>query len=68
MKQQFSATEALTIARVMCALERQVSYAWDEGRRQDALSLAELVGRLQARIFGPLAASPLDSWYQEEAA
>jgi hypothetical protein len=68
MKPQFTATEAQTIARVMCALERQISIAFSEGRRDDALSLAELVGRLQARIFGPLAASPLDSWYQEEAA
>jgi hypothetical protein len=66
MTQQFTATEALTIARVLCAIEQQIHVAWRENRDRDALSLAELVGRLQVRIFG-YGGSPLDSWYKEAA-
>jgi hypothetical protein len=50
MNPQFTPSEAQTIARVMCALERQISIAFSEDRRDDALSLAELPLRPRGRV------------------
>jgi hypothetical protein len=71
MKQQFTASDALTIARVMCALERQINKAWDEQRDEDACAIARLIGTLRARLFytaGEPYETPLDELWLTEAA
>lgn len=51
-KVSFSPMEAVTIARVFVAMERQISRAWAEDRRLDALKMAEVLGCLEIRLFG----------------
>ena len=52
MEKTFTACEALTITRVFAALERQLEIASREGRYNDQMSMANLIGRLSYDVFG----------------
>jgi len=59
-------TAAYTAARFFSALEFQIEKAFREDRRQDALSMCRLKGKLMASIFG-FASCPFDNSYEVAA-
>ena len=68
MKKTMSMSEACTVARFLAALDRQINKAWSDGRQEDALSMARLIGVLHVRIFGFEACSLFDNPAHEVAA
>lgn len=49
---EFTAQESATIARVLCAIERQIGYAYEQDRRDDASRMNHILGKLGYEIFG----------------
>lgn len=50
--QMIPVMDVIVIVRVFSMIERQISTAWREGRAEDALSMARMIGSLRVHIAG----------------